>query len=85
MTEPELSLLGALEPFIDTPRQAKRMFNLYRMLRSTRDLSDASAFLGDGDKPGDSKLGGTATGHDDRGPARYCAMCSTLSRNEILG
>ncbi len=53
LTEPELALLGALESFTDTPRQAKRMFNLYRMLRSTRDLSDASTFLGDSSTPGD--------------------------------
>ena len=53
LTEPELDLLSALECFIDTPREAKRMFNLYRMLRSTRDLSDASAFLGHDHDPGD--------------------------------
>jgi hypothetical protein len=29
------------------------MLNLYRMLRSTRDLSDASTFLGDDRSPGD--------------------------------
>jgi hypothetical protein len=53
LTEPELTLLSALEPFIGTPREAKRMFNLYRMLRSTRDLSDASAFLGNNHAPGE--------------------------------
>jgi hypothetical protein len=48
LTEAELTMLGGLEPFVDTPRDAKRMLNLYRMLRSTRDLADASSFLGDG-------------------------------------
>jgi hypothetical protein len=45
--------LRLLEPFIDTPRDAKRTFNLYRMLRSTRDLSVASAFLGGHRQPGE--------------------------------
>ena len=38
---------------IDTPREAKRLFNLYRMLRATRDLSGASRFLGEAGEPGD--------------------------------
>jgi hypothetical protein len=62
LTEPELSLLSALECFIDTPREAKRMFNLYRMLRSTRDLSDASTFLGDDHNPGDYQAVGLLLG-----------------------
>jgi hypothetical protein len=53
LTDSEVQLIAALEPFIDTPRDAKRMFNLYRMLRSTRDLSDASDFLGDDYRPGE--------------------------------
>jgi len=53
LTDPEVRLIAALEPFIATPRDAKRMFNVYRMLRSTRDLSDASDFLGDDDRPGE--------------------------------
>jgi len=53
MTEPELALLGDLEPLIDSPRDATRLLNLYRMLRSTRDLADASMFLGDSHRPGD--------------------------------
>ena len=56
LTEAELGFLADLEPFIATPRDAKRMFNLYRMLRSTRDLSDASAFLGDAHQPGDFQV-----------------------------
>lgn len=53
LTKDELDFLAGLEPFIATPRDAKRMFNLYRMLRSTRDLSVASAFLGDRGQPGE--------------------------------
>ncbi|MFJ1759514.1 P-loop NTPase fold protein [Amycolatopsis sp. NPDC088138] len=46
LTAPEIALLSRLDRLIDTPCDAKRLINLYRMLRSTRDLSDASAFLG---------------------------------------
>lgn len=53
LTEPELQLLAALEPLIDTPREAKRLLNLYRMLRSTRDLSPASRFLGEDGRHGE--------------------------------
>jgi hypothetical protein len=53
LSKDELDFLAGLEPFIGTPRDAKRMFNLYRMLRSTRDLSVASAFLGDRRQPGE--------------------------------
>ncbi|MFQ6397714.1 P-loop NTPase fold protein [Nocardia sp. KC 131] len=53
LTEPELSLLASLDLLIATPREAKRLVNLYRMVRATRDLSDASQFLG---------LGGTRPG-----------------------
>jgi hypothetical protein len=42
-----------LDSFIETPRQAKRLINLYRMLRSTRDLSGSSRFLGEDGEPGD--------------------------------
>ena len=53
LTKDELAFLAKLEPFISTPRDAKRMFNLYRMLRSTRDLSAASDFLGGRGQPGE--------------------------------
>jgi hypothetical protein len=48
LTDDELALLGSLGPLIRTPREAKRLLNLYRMVRSTRDLSAASDFLGAG-------------------------------------
>lgn len=46
LSEDELRFLGGLGPFVKTPRDAKRLFNVYRMLRATRDLSPASTFLG---------------------------------------
>ncbi|MCT2583234.1 KAP family NTPase [Actinophytocola gossypii] len=58
LSDTEIALLAALDPLIGTPREAKRLMNLYRMLRSTRDLSEASAFLGgqaDG-KPGECQV-----------------------------
>jgi len=48
LQEPELALLASMAPLVRSPREAKRLLNLYRMLRSTQDLSDASRFLGDG-------------------------------------
>ncbi|MFL5799049.1 MAG: P-loop NTPase fold protein [Actinomycetota bacterium] len=53
MTADELKLLAALGPLVDTPREAKRLVNLYRMIRATRDLSTASGFLGDEQQPGE--------------------------------
>ncbi|MFF3226496.1 P-loop NTPase fold protein [Nocardia suismassiliense] len=53
LTEPELNLLTALDLLIETPREAKRLFNLYRMVRATRDLSDASEFVGSTEQPGE--------------------------------
>ena len=53
LTRPELDLLSALSPMVGTPREAKRLLNLYRMLRSTRDLSNASRFIGTPDQPGE--------------------------------
>jgi len=46
LTEPELQALSSLAPLVRSPREAKRLLNLYRMLRSMRDLSGASRFLG---------------------------------------
>jgi len=46
-------LLAALEPLVDRPREAKRLLNLYQLLRSTRDLSTVSSFLGDDKAPGE--------------------------------
>ncbi|MBN6039399.1 P-loop NTPase fold protein [Amycolatopsis sp. 195334CR] len=53
LTEPELKLLSTLDSLVATPREAKRLVNLYRMVRSTRDLSVASRFLGQDGEPGE--------------------------------
>ena len=45
LTQPELALLSALDPLVATPREAKRIVNLYRMIRATRNLSNAASFL----------------------------------------
>lgn len=56
LTEPEVKLLAALESLIQSPREAKRLLNLYRMLRSTPDLSDASLLMGDDERRVISRL-----------------------------
>ncbi|MEV1116747.1 P-loop NTPase fold protein [Actinosynnema sp. NPDC049800] len=53
LTAPELRFLDALDRLVDTPRAAKRLLNVYRMIRATRDLGDAARFLGDDDRPGE--------------------------------
>lgn len=53
LTEDELKLLAALGPVVRSPRQAKRLLNLYRLVRSTRDLSPAADFLGSKAAPGE--------------------------------
>ena len=45
LTEAELELFAKLGDLVDTPRKAKRLFNVYRMVRATRDLSAAADFL----------------------------------------
>ena len=48
LTPNETGFLAKLGLFMRTPRDAKRLFNMYRMIRATRDLSSTSpqAFLG---------------------------------------
>jgi hypothetical protein len=53
LSEREIAMLSALDRLVDTPRKAKRLFNLYRMMRATRDLSESSRFLGDDEEPGE--------------------------------
>lgn len=53
LTDPELELLASLAPLVRTPREAKRLANLYRLVRSSRDLSPASRFLGEDHRPGE--------------------------------
>ncbi|MBW4718649.1 P-loop NTPase fold protein [Saccharothrix obliqua] len=47
LTTAEPEFLDAPEPLVATPRAAKRLFNVYRMIRATRDLGTAARFLGD--------------------------------------
>ncbi|MGB3440392.1 MAG: P-loop NTPase fold protein [Actinophytocola sp.] len=67
LTDRELTLLAALDPLIETPRAGKRLMNLYRMVRATRDLSDSSRFIGTADEPGEHEavalLLGVLTAH----------------------
>jgi hypothetical protein len=62
LTEDELALLASLGPLVRSPRQAKRLLNLYRMVRSTRDLSPASDFLGSESVPGEYQAVGVLLG-----------------------
>lgn len=56
LTKQEIDLLSALDHLVGTPREAKRLFNLYRMLRATRNLSEASRFLGDDGRAGEYEV-----------------------------
>ena len=62
LTEDELALVASLGPLVRSPRQAKRLLNLYRMVRSTRDLSPAAAFLGSRSVPGEYQAVGVLLG-----------------------
>jgi hypothetical protein len=53
LTDPEITMLAALAPLVRTPRSAKRLFNLYRLLRSTRDPSPTGSFLGTDGRSGE--------------------------------
>jgi hypothetical protein len=53
VTKRELDLLSTLAGLVRTPRAATRMFNIYGLLRSARDLSPGSRFLGTAEHPGD--------------------------------
>lgn len=53
VTKRELDLLGALATLVRTPRAATRMFNIYGLLRSAKDLTPEGTFLGTRDRPGD--------------------------------
>ncbi|WP_432847846.1 P-loop NTPase fold protein [Amycolatopsis sp. CA-161197] len=56
LTDREIELLSSLDRLVATPREAKRLFNFYRMLRSTRDLSEVSRFLGEDGEPGEYQV-----------------------------
>src|SRR4029078_6200507 len=49
----EIAHLRALAPLVQTPREAKRVFNLYRTLRASGNMTTASRFLGNEQTPGE--------------------------------
>jgi hypothetical protein len=51
LSGPELRILSSLAPLVRSPREAKRLLNLYRILRSTQALGDTSRFLGEEGSP----------------------------------
>jgi hypothetical protein len=53
VTERELRLLSRLARLVRTPRAATRLFNVYGMIRSTRDLNPNRQFLGGPRRAGD--------------------------------
>jgi hypothetical protein len=53
LVDAERDMLASVARLVRSPRQAKRLLNLYRMVRSTRDLGPASRFLGADGRPGD--------------------------------
>jgi len=53
LTSQEKQLLAALGALVETPRQGKRLFNLYRLIRSAGNLRSASDFLGTETRPGE--------------------------------
>lgn len=76
LTEPELQVLSSLAPLVRSPREAKRLLNLYRMLRSTRDLSDASRFLGADGAEGEFQAVVMLWGCSPRTPSCWAISCS---------
>ena len=52
LSEAELTMLASTGRLVRSPRGAKRLLNLYRMVRSTRDLGPAGRFLGTDGEPG---------------------------------
>lgn len=53
LTEHELAFLAHLADLVNTPRAAKRLFNIYGLLRSTSDVWPGSSFLGSDAAPGE--------------------------------
>jgi KAP family P-loop domain len=84
LTAAELDFLAVLDPLVETPREVVRLMNVYRMIRSTRNLSEASSFLGDEVTPGEYQavaiLLGIASGH-----ARLLAAILAAPADESTG
>lgn len=78
LTPRELEFLAALASLVRTPRETKRLLNLYRMIRATRNLSVASTFLGDESHPGEHQAVALLLGALAGYPGLYEALLSSL-------
>jgi hypothetical protein len=85
LNEFELKLLASLGPLVRSPRQAKRLLNLYRMVRSTRDLSPASDFLGADRTPGEYQAVGVLLGLLTAHPRLLGQLLAAESADGLLG
>ncbi|RSM72651.1 hypothetical protein DMH04_42525 [Kibdelosporangium aridum] len=85
LTKRELNALERLGPLIETPRKAKRLFNLYRMIRATRDLSGTSTFLDTPDQPGEFRVVVILLGVITADSQLASAVFSTPSSHNIPG
>jgi hypothetical protein len=89
LTGDEVKLLAQLGPLVASPREAKRLLNVYRMVRATRDLSTVSEFLGNGSVAGEYQavaiLLGMLSGHAALMPELLAAPASDSALGGILG
>ena len=85
ITGNELDLLDLLAPMVTTPRAATRLFNVYGLLRSARDLSPGGHFLGTKDKPGDYQAVVQLLGLLIGEPERLGVMLWGASADDDLG
>jgi hypothetical protein len=56
VSQPEVEFLGRLGPVLPTPRAAKRLVNLYRLVRISIPEADLAAFAGTGDGQSEYKF-----------------------------
>ncbi|MFK0251480.1 P-loop NTPase fold protein [Amycolatopsis azurea] len=56
LTEREMTFLGHIGPLVRTPRAAKRLFNIYRMIRENSSLRNPADFLGTAADPGQFRV-----------------------------
>ena len=52
LTEAEVAFAQRLGPLVDSPRAAKRLMNIYRLVRATQHVGTRSQFLGSDGQPG---------------------------------
>jgi hypothetical protein len=56
VSQPEVEFLARLGPLLPTPRAAKRLVNLYRLVRISIPEPDLATFAGAGDGPGEFQV-----------------------------